>query len=333
MLWVSFGIMLLAAALIVAWPVYRNQRRFSWISASMVIGVIALSAGIYSRIGTPSTESAESAPVELEEMVRSLDARLQENPDDPEGWKMLGRSYAQLDNPAKAIAAFEKAVALEGSSNAETLISLGEAMLMNDETSIGGRAGELFESGLALAPSNPRGLFYAGLAAANHGDTNLAAERWEKLLAQSPPPQIEGMLRQRIAEWRGIPVSADTGNSVPAPNAAAGLSIDIRVGESAAAAISASSSVFVIARDPAQPSPPLAVVRRRASDLPTVISIDDSNAMVTGRNPSAYDSLEIIVRISASGQPMAQSGDWFGQRIVQTADVSTVAIVVDQQVP
>jgi len=30
---------------------------------------------------------------------------------------------------------------------------------------------------------------------------------------------------------------------------------------------------------------------------------------------------------------MAQSGDWFGQRIVQTADVSTVAIVVDQQVP
>ena len=175
MLWVSFGIMLLAAALRVAWPVYRNQRRFSWISASMVIGVIALSAGIYSRIGTPSTESAESAPVELEEMMRSLDARLQENPDDPEGWKMLGRSYAQLDNPAKAIAAFEKAVALEGSSNAETLISLGEAMLMNDETSIGGRAGELFESGLALAPSNPRGLFYAGLAAANHGDTNLAA--------------------------------------------------------------------------------------------------------------------------------------------------------------
>ena len=333
MLWVSFGFMLLAAALIVAWPVYRNQRHFSWIGAGMVIGVIALSAGIYSRIGTPNSDSAESAPVEMEEMVHSLDARLQENPDDAEGWKMLGRSYVQLNNPAKAIAAFEKAVALEGSNNAETLISLGEAMLMNDETSIGGRAGELFERGIALAPNNPRGLFYAGLAAANHGDTDLAADRWEKLLAQSPPPEIEGMLRQRIAEWRGVPVSADAGNSAPATNGAAGLSIDIRVDESAAAAISASSSVFVIARDPAQPSPPLAVIRRRASDLPTVISIDDSNAMVPGRNPSAYDSLEIIVRVSASGQPMAQSGDWFGQRIIQTADVDTVAIVVDQQVP
>ena len=114
---------------------------------------------------------------------------------------------------------------------------------------------------------------------------------------------------------------------------AAVLSIIIEVGEDAAAAINPASSVFVIARDPAQPSPPLAVARRTAGELPTVVPIGDADAMIPGRVPSAYESLEIIVRVSASGQPIAQAGDWYGQSTVRPAEGDSVAIVVDRQVP
>jgi cytochrome c-type biogenesis protein CcmH len=333
MLWSILGIMLLAAALVVVWPLYRYQRRLSLLGAVMVVAVIGVSMGLYSQIGTPNIDAVEADISNVEEMVKALDARLQDNPDDIEGWKMLGRSYVHTGNPAKAIAAFEKAVALEGSEKAETLISLGEALLMVDQAAIGRRAGQLFESGLAMAPDNPRALFYAGLTAAERGDVARAADRWETLLAQSPPAEIEGILRQRIAEWRGIPVANVEQPTGSVPDAGPLVSIDIQVGEQAAAVISPASSVFVIARDPLQPSPPLAVARHNAGELPLLVSMSDADAMIPGRILSAYESLEIIVRVSASGQPVAQTGDWFGQSMVRPAQSNSVAIVIDRQVP
>jgi cytochrome c-type biogenesis protein CcmH len=331
MLWFLFGVMLLTAALVVAWPIYQHQRRFSLAGAAMVVVVIGLSAGLYARIGTPDVDAVDPEASSMEEMIQALDARLQKNPDDPEGWKMLGRSYMQMGNPARAIAAFEQAAALEGSSNGETLVSLGEAVLTDNQASINGRAGELFESGLSLAPTNPRALFFAGLAAASRGDIEVAADRWELLLAQSPPPEIEQLLRERVAQWRGEPVAP--AQSAPQSVATPIVTIDVRIGDAAASNINPSSSVFIIARDPAQPSPPLAVTRRTASDLPTSVSMSDADAMIPGRNLSAYENLEIIVRVSASGQPIAQPGDWYGQSIVRPADGQSIEVVVDQQVP
>lgn len=333
MLWILFGIMLLMAIVMVVTPLYRQQHSLSAVSAVIVIVMAGLSASLYSVIGTPYADSAQAAVSSVDDMVASLAAKLQENPEDLAGWKMLGRSYMQLENPAQAIAAFETAVKLENSANGETLISLGEALLASDPSSLAGRAGQLFESGLALAPSHPRALFYGGLAAAQRDANLLAADRWEAFLEQSPPLEIQETLRKRIAEWRGLPFMA---SQPPAPvdtNVEGVISIDISVGAAGAAAINPASSVFIIARDPAQPSPPLAVVRRQAGELPLTVALGDANAMVPGRVPSAYEELEIIVRVSPSGQPRAQPDDWFGQGLFRRDQGDSISIVVDQQVP
>jgi len=55
--------------------------------------------------------------------------------------------------------------------------------------------------------------------------------------------------------------------------------------------------------------------------------------MIPGRVPSGFDRLEIIARVSLSGQPIASSGDWFGQQIIDTAASDSVQLVIDQQVP
>ena len=92
------------------------------------------------------------------------------------------------------------------------------------------------------------------------------------------------------------------------------------------------TSIFVIARDPRQPSPPIAVARRQAGELPATVELSNANAMIPGRLLSQFSEIEIVVRASLAGQPVAQAGDWFGQQTIDTRNTTSVNISVDQQV-
>ena len=327
--WIIIGVMLAGAMLVVMWPLYRAEKKLSATTIVSMVAVAAISSILYSQIGTPNPDLQSQGMPDIDEMVSSLAARLDANPDDLAGWKMLGRSYMQLQNYPGAIAAFERAVEMESSQNGQTLADFGEAILMSDSRELLGRAGQLFDSALVITPNNPKALFYSGMAAAQRGDNLLAADRWEALLATSPPPNVADVLRQRISELRG-------GAPVPQPGPAAGgsvVNVAVTLGSDALAAGLPESTVFVIARDPNQPSPPIAAVRRRLSELPAIISIDDSDAMIPGRVPSAFANLEIVARVSVTGEPIAQTGDWFGQQLIESSAVEPVDLVIDQQVP
>ena len=101
----------------------------------------------------------------------------------------------------------------------------------------------------------------------------------------------------------------------------------------AAASLPAEATVFVIARDPAQPSPPIAVTRRLLSELPGIVELGDADSMIPGRTLSAFPEVEVIARVSLSGQPVAQSGDWFGSQIVKPAENNNVTLSIAEQVP
>jgi cytochrome c-type biogenesis protein CcmH len=326
MIWLILGTMLLAAAIVVAWPLIHHEKRLSLQSIFAVIVVLALSAGLYAAIGTPQEESAGSELASIEEMVAGLDQRLRDNPDDLAGWKMLGRTYFQLRVYDKAIQAYERALQLESSSNGQTLVDLGEAIWMQDPTTLTGRAGELFENAIATSPNNAKALFYSGLVAVERGERFLAADRWEKLLTLSPPEGIQEMLQQRIAELRG--------EEMPVQELPAGpiVSAAIELAPAAENAVDPNATVFIIARDPAQPSPPIAALRRRVAELPVVVALSDSDAMVPGRLLSGFSELEIIARVSLSGQPDALPGDWFGEETVRPAESGNISIVIDREV-
>ena len=333
MFWIISGAMLAAAVLIVALPLYRAEKKLSRTSMISIVTVAAVAGFMYSQIGTPNPDLQTQESASVDDMITSLAARLQENPDDLDGWKMLGRSYFQMQNYPGAIAALEKAVQIEGSENGTTLADLGEAILMSDPQTILGRAGQLFENALALEPSNPKALFYSGMAAVQRGNNALAADRWEALLATSPPPNVQEILRQRIAELRGETLQPQAPVQTPVEESGDGVIINVSLGASASAAGLPDATVYIIARDPNQPAPPVAAVRRRVSELPAAVSISDADAMIAGRVPSGFAQLEIIARVSLTGQPVAQPGDWFGQQIIDTAATETVPIIIDQQVP
>jgi len=326
MIWLIFGSMLLAAAIVVVWPLVQHEKRLSLQSISAVVVVLALSAGMYASIGTPQEKSAGSELASIEEMVAGLDQRLRDNPDDLAGWKMLGRTYFQLRVYDKAIQAYERAVQLESSSNGQTLVDLGEAIWMQDPTTLTGRAGELFENAIATSPNNAKALFYSGLVAAERGERFLAADRWETLLALSPPEGIQEILQQRIAELRGEEMPVQELPTGPI------VSAEIELAPAAEKAVDPNATVFIIARDPAQPSPPIAALRRRVAELPAVVALSDSDAMVPGRLLSGFSELEIVARVSVSGQPVAQPGDWYGEEIVRPAESGNISIVIDREV-
>ncbi len=205
--------MLAAAVLIVAVPLYRADKKPSVTMLVSILTVTVLSAVIYSQIGTPDSETRATTELQdVEVMVAALAARLQENPDDLSGWKMLGRSYFNARNFPGAIAAFERAVELESGQDGQTLTDLGEAVLYEDGATIVGRAGDLFENALALSPTNPKALFYGGMSAIQRGDKELGATRLEALLATSPPPNVQEILRQQIAELRGEAPASSCGS-------------------------------------------------------------------------------------------------------------------------
>ena len=330
-LWIAIALMCLLATAIVAWPVFRQQRRFSGLVAGVIGAVVLVSLGLYTLQGSPDVPSGAGAQPDVEEMVASLAARLEASPDDLNGWKMLGRSYMTLSNFAGAVLAYERAVAIEQSQNAQTLVDLGGALLARDNTRIEGRTAALFESALALEPNNPAALFYGGIAALNRGNTELAAERWEILLGLNPPEDIRGILEQRVAEWRGeAPPQAVTPKARPT---GAVVVAEIAVSAAAMQSLPVEASVFVIARDPAQPSPPIAVTRRLLSELPATVELSDGDSMIPGRTLSAFAEVEVIARVSVSGQPVAQPGDWYASAIVKPSENGAVTLQIDQQVP
>ena len=160
------------------------------------------------------------------------------------------------------------------------------------------------------------------------------------MLGLNPPAEIIGNLQQNIAMWRGetmsriaekpTPTSAVTATETPVD---AVISANVALSSDAVAAIQTDAFVFVIARDPAQPAPPIAVTRKRVSDLPALVVLTDAESMVAGRDLSAFSEIELLARVSLSGGPAAASGDWFGSMIVRPAETPSVSLTINKQVP
>lgn len=355
MFWLIISALCLLAVLFLAWPIFKQTRRLTPMLAGVAVFTVALSAGLYNHVGEPNLQSGKGGDQlpDMDVVMAALEARLQDNPQDINGWKMLARSYITMRQAGKAVGAYEKAMELEQGKVAQTQVDLALAILARDDARvIDGRSAALIEGALAIEPNNQPALFYSGTAAASRGDIETAAARWEVLLGLNPPDEIRGILEQRIAEWRGQPLpGTESDSALPAehppidqsPEAVAETPVAadpdaivtarVALSESALGSIRTDANVFLIARDPQQPSPPIAVSRLRVSELPTVVSLGDAQSMVAGRALSAFEEFELLARVSLSGGPAAAPGDWFGSLIVRPADANSVYLSIDQQVP
>ena len=353
---IACAAMIAAALLWILLPLLRSrepdagvsvkERRISAIAIALFVP--ALAAGLYMTLSKWNWKAAEASVAQeqqMDELLDKLKAKLAENPNDVNGWLLLGRSYSSLQKYALAVDAFQNAYDKSGGENVEAMIGLGEALAMTDEASLGGRAGQLFDAALERAPNHPKALWYGSIAALQAGDLRKGRDRLQVLLAQNPPPELRSMLERQIQDLNqqlneaGQNTPAVTAGAEGAPAAHRSIRVAVTIAPSVRDQLKGGPlPLFVLARDPSAGGPPLAVQRHSSADLPLTIELSERDAMIATRTIATVPRVQVVARLSRSGTPQAQSGDYYGEAEYDFsknsgAGGSTLNITIDRAVP
>jgi cytochrome c-type biogenesis protein CcmH len=333
-----------AAVAMLVWPLLRPAKAGaeptprSGIAATVVGAAVPLAAfAIYSLATSwswdPARHAETAAAGDMQQMVTQLQARLANQPDDIEGWKLLGRSATVMGDYVTARDAFQHANEKTQGKDPEALVGYAESLVLNDEREIDGHAAEMFEQALVMDPDNARALWYGGIVAYRRGDMGLAQQRWVELQNHDLPPELRQVVAERLAEidkaqGRTPAIAA----AAPAAPATGSIELNIDVTPSLAGKVPQGATLFIIARR-GEGGPPLAVVRRATGAWPQRVSMTDANAMLPGVSLASGGALKVIARISTSGQPVAVSGDLFGEVGYDFSSASPAGIIIDRIVP
>jgi cytochrome c-type biogenesis protein CcmH len=337
--WIVAGCMSLLALGFLAWPIWRAWESSghwpvpSLIAAAALVPVALLTyQHVRTWSGTAQTSGVSAASAEQLDVVNQLAERMQANPDNVEGWMLLGRSYLTLQQYGQARMAFEQAAQRTPVPDNELKLSLAMATIFSDPTTIAGQGGQLIEEVLASEPENPQALWMGGLIAAERGRPDLARARWTTLLELNPGPQIVAAVRSQLAELGVAPAAQPSRQSVAA-DAGPVIRLRLSLGEAFSTTdFGPSARLFIFARAQAG-GPPLAVVPASVGDLPGEFTLSDANVMIQGNRLSNFDEIQLVARISRSGSPSAQSGDVFAQTRYNVAEGGVVEMVLDQVAP
>jgi cytochrome c-type biogenesis protein CcmH len=194
-------------------------------------GIPVLAFGIYLSIGqpdlaglqTPSASEAQTPaanPPDIETLAARLAERLKQNPNDAQGWRMLGWSYANLDRYPEAVKAYERAVAIDG-KNAALLSLYGEAIARAAGGVITPEAQMIFDRALAIDPKEPRAQLFRGLALEQQGKLREALDQWVKVIGEGKAgDEWMPALRARAIEL-AVKLKLDPAKMVPGADALA----------------------------------------------------------------------------------------------------------------
>ncbi|PKO60408.1 MAG: c-type cytochrome biogenesis protein CcmI [Betaproteobacteria bacterium HGW-Betaproteobacteria-18] len=196
-------------------------------AAAIGVSLPVLALGIYLQLGAPAAINPPVARVNAEDqqitqMIDTLAAKLQANPDNPQGWAMMARSYKVVGRFEEAKLAFERAGDFV-KTNPDMLVDYAELLGIMAGNTFVGQPQQMVEQALRLNPEHPMGLMMAGVAAYQSADYPGAVARWEKLLTMLPPDSPDAQqIQANIADARGkAGLTAGESNVLPPVPAAA----------------------------------------------------------------------------------------------------------------
>jgi cytochrome c-type biogenesis protein CcmH len=334
--------------------------RSSAFTIAFLLPLIAIA--LYAQLGSPravlpGAVQTQRASADMEQLVTQLEKKLEQNPENPEGWAMLARSYKSVGRWDDAERAFTR-IGPDLNRSAELLAELAE-MLAQKNNGFDDRSRGLIQQALRLEPNNMLALFMSGGDAFDSGRYAEAAAFWERLLPQLEPGSEDARMvessiakaRERSGGVRSAPTAGGVKPGVIAPQdevhraaankekaadqgaaKATGKSVSGRVELSAALKDKANPDdvVFIFARAAEGPRMPLAAKRVRAADLPLDFMLDDSQAVMPGATISSVEQLRVEVRISKSGKAQPGKGDLTGKSASVKPGAKGLRIVIDQ---
>jgi len=320
----------------------RSPRHTRAAALALALAVPICALAVYVTVGNPRAilpQTAEGAnphglsAQQFEALVSRLAERLKDNPEDAEGWMMLGRSYAALGRFVESSEAYAKAAA-RMPRDAQLLADYADALAMAQGRTLQGEPEKILLRALTIDPDNVKALLLAGTAAFNRSDGAAAVRHWERVLELLP---AESDMIQRvqasIAEARSLSGSPSGKAQIAKPAQAQGGRVSgmVRLAPELAGKVAPGDTVFIFARAAEGPRMPLAILRKRGSDLPAQFTLDDSMAMAPQLKLSAFPNVVVGARVSKSANASPQPGDLQGLSGPVKVGDGKVSVVIDTE--
>lgn len=278
-------------------------------------------------------QAAATQPQSLESAVTTLEQKLKENPDSVEGWKMLGQSYFVMQRYDDAKQAYIEALDLVNHADPELLVLTAESSAYSNDELFADYEKSLLTKALSINPKHERALWYSGYAAYASSEYANAVKHWEVLLSLVPQdrPQVKDSLLKFLGDARekaGIPSVVNISESEDLngdEKSARTINVSVQLNASINEQANSTDTLFIYARPAQGPKMPLSLSRMTVASLPVNVTLTKDMSMMPNMTIDSFDKVEVLARISKSGQAITQQGDLISQAVVVDFSVSNSA--------
>ncbi|WP_024682916.1 c-type cytochrome biogenesis protein CcmI [Pseudomonas syringae] len=265
-------------------------------------------------------------PTSLADMTQRLERSVQAQPDSAENLYFLARSYMAQNRPGDAAQMFERSVALAG-RQPELLGQWAQALYFASDKHFTPQVQVLTDEALLADPKEVTSLGLLGIAAFETQRYQAAVDYWTRLLAALPADDASrSALEGGIARARDN-LAKRVANAAPAVKTKS-IKIHVELAAALQGKVRPNDSVFIFARAINGPAAPLAVKRITVADLPADVELSDADAMMPQLNLSNFAQVQLVVRVSRTGQPT--TGEWVGRSQPLASDSGVQqALIID----
>lgn len=307
----------------------RETRNASVVTSTAIalFIIIGITTATYYNVGDldralgRQPDLADPTNLQMIDAIEALKARLAIEPDNVEGWLLLGRTQMEMANFSEATSAFLKANKLRPNTPG-IMLQYADSLAMQAGGNLTPQSKRLVTEVLALEPDNISALWLAGLGAAEEKDIELAKKylnRAREITASVGASTLE--LDQIIARLSGEDINTTTTTSAETVKQSRNqdknvftpsIPVVITISASLAEELDGTEVLFVFARAEGQKGPPVAVRRETNVNFPFRTSLDQSMSMAPQFTLQPGQKIKVAARLSKSGQALPQTGDFTG---------------------
>ncbi len=201
---------------------------------------------------------------------------------------------------------------------AQVMVELAQAIFINADSNALPIVGVLATRALSIQPNNVMGLGLLGISNFQAGEYRAAINYWEQAINIYPPGSQNALALQngveqarlRLVSSVGATAQQDALQADATDIAAVTAKITVNVSVTDDVPFKPDQVVFIYARAWQGAKLPLAITRVMASQLPISVDLDDTMAMAPQFKLSSAETVQLVARISITGNPIAAEGDW-----------------------
>ncbi|MBP6534286.1 MAG: tetratricopeptide repeat protein [Arenimonas sp.] len=306
-------------------PLWREARPAALAAAALAMVLVG---GLYYQFGRidaigyqpPSQEQeVANALTELEQLAR-------QQPDNLEARVLLAKSMMQLGRFDAAQGYYTEALKLQP-DNANLMVDYAESLFRAGKPDQpNAEAPQWIDKALVIDPQNQRALFFKGILLMQANQPAQAAAVWQQLLPQLDDSTAQALLPQinQARQQAGLPELA----VAPAKS----LQLVIDIDPTLKAQTPPGSVLFVSAKDPNRPGPPIAAKRIAVSEFPLTVTLSAADSIMPTAKLFSQAQFSVSARLSASGSVTAGKDDWLSAPVlVQSDKLEPVTLILHRQ--